>query len=909
MKHHIHSVVIFSILLSIFVSQAQAQVVLDGTLGTAGEKALSGPEYDILEAYGQRAGDNLFHSLKTFNINVDETANFSVASDVHNIIARITGGQSRINGTIQSTLSRSNFLSNANLFLLNSAGMVFGPEARLDLGGSFHVSTADYLQMGDQGKAFYSIPTDGETLSAAPPSAFGFLSDSPAGIVLEGRAVDPATEDAPPGLEVKEGQSISIIGGDIEINGLYENGYEMDYDRLDRVSAPAGQINIAAVAGPGDVSVNHDPADPLTQHKGRVHIAEGGKLTASGNGSGHIYIQSGAFVLDNGSLVSDNDGPKDGGKIHVRADRISMSNGQIYSDNQLDYIPEPGENAGSGGWIHLEALESIDIENNSHVFADTYFVSETPYSADDSDAYHQEGRAGSIAISAKQVAIASRSFVSSDTYGSANGGDILIEASESMSLSGQARIFSGTVGGYENDGNGGNIRIETPKFAMSDMAIINADTYYGSGHGGAVSIVGQDIVIDNSKILAGAVEGEGYTAGNGGLVSLSGTHIEFKNGAKIGSESLGSGRGGDVELKAENGLILFHGTNDQGEPSRIYTTAEGLAEAENTSRAGDAGNIVLNAKDIVFQDQGGVTASTYGPGNAGAIDITAQTLTLESGGLASSSSEARDVDGNVMDCENCGNAGQIVIRLGDRMTLNGDDVSITTQTRSLKTETVEGTKGHAGDILITSDPKADGSGAYLITISNGASITSASLNQGDGGNAGTIDIAAASNMAITKNGAITTEAVNAGGGRMRVSSENMLYIEDARIATSVQQGAGNGGDIDAAAPYIILKNGQIVAKAYEGRGGNINILIDQLIRTPDSVVSASSELGIDGYIFIENPVADISGFLTVLPDQFLDASQWVVKSCAEQALEDASRFIVKDIGGTPAPVDDWLASP
>jgi filamentous hemagglutinin family protein len=100
-----------------------------------------GSVFDIIG--GTRSGSNLFHSFGLFNVGTGDTANFLNDSGLatSNIIGRVTGGQtSNIFGTIKTT----NF-GNAGLFLINPAGWLFGPTASLNVGGSFHVSTADRL--------------------------------------------------------------------------------------------------------------------------------------------------------------------------------------------------------------------------------------------------------------------------------------------------------------------------------------------------------------------------------------------------------------------------------------------------------------------------------------------------------------------------------------------------------------------------------------------------------------------------------------------------------------------------------------------------------------------------------------------------------------------------------------------
>jgi filamentous hemagglutinin family protein len=107
----------------------------DGTLGTA--VIQNGHVYDITGGTRPSGGPNLFHSFDQFSVGTTDTARFSGPPGIENILGRVTGGQqSLIDGLLQSTIP------GANLYLLNPSGVLFGPNARLDVGGSFHVSTA-----------------------------------------------------------------------------------------------------------------------------------------------------------------------------------------------------------------------------------------------------------------------------------------------------------------------------------------------------------------------------------------------------------------------------------------------------------------------------------------------------------------------------------------------------------------------------------------------------------------------------------------------------------------------------------------------------------------------------------------------------------------------------------------------
>src|SRR5437867_6603442 len=152
-------------------------------------------QYDITGGMRPGNGPNLFHSFGEFGVPNNNIANFLNDSGLltFNILSRVTGGNpSNIFGTIQTT-----GFGNANLFLINPAGVVFGPNASLDIGssigtpGSFHVSTADYLRLGDPGAAnagvFSANPRVADVLTSAPVPAFGFINLNPAAIAIQGR--------------------------------------------------------------------------------------------------------------------------------------------------------------------------------------------------------------------------------------------------------------------------------------------------------------------------------------------------------------------------------------------------------------------------------------------------------------------------------------------------------------------------------------------------------------------------------------------------------------------------------------------------------------------------------------------------------------------------------------------------
>lgn len=863
------------------VSSPGAGVTLDGSLGPAGE--IDGPDYDITAEVGRRSGDNLFHSFGRFNIGADESATFSGPEAIRTVIGRVTGGDvSRIDGAIFSDIA------DADLFLLNPAGFIFGSDAFLDVSGSFHISTADFLRMGESDR-FYALPSGGEVLSPAPPAAFGFLEGDTGEIAVEGV------------LEVGWGESLGVVGGDVDVSG--------------GLAAPDGQLQVESRA-PGAVAplLSPETMDALPPVAEGGTVALSGSLDASGDGEGRVFIRAGRFFSDSGGVYAETYWDLEGGVIDIQAGTVALAGGSIVSGDTFDY--------GGGADVRITAGDAITL-SGADAFGGASLVTAITELAEEG-----AGDAGDISLSASRILLSDGARVTASSIGDGAGGDVTLAAGDVVRLSGNDENGRGTriesSGQSAYSGPAGDITLEAEKIELADGALIDSSAF-GIGDGGDIVMrVGESVAFsgyDGSGTGSGVIARSDSPSAAAGDVriepssAVGAISVDFRDGGWIGNTADGAGPGGDVTVDGGGGTIRFSGADASGYASRIYTTA--LDD-------GDAGEIVLTAADIRFSDGAGVTASTEGRGDAGRIEVTADRLELSGGNPYGENKDGfgsgiyartRTPDADPGEAE----GGEISIDISSLVIRDG----------ALITSNTGGTGGggninvQAGELTIYGDgagaitePPAESQAAWQENTPPKAAsgyvsgiYASSEKPEGAAGDAGGVVIDA-DVIHLTDRGQITTAAENAGGGAMEIAVDDTLFMFNGRITTSVQLGKGNGGDITISEPrFVILNHSDIIAQAYEGQGGNILIVTDQFLRSADSTVDASSQLGIDGNIEIVSPEADLSSVLTVLPADYLDAARWMETPCEARSGETVSRFVITGRDGTPPPCDGVLGSP
>jgi filamentous hemagglutinin family protein len=312
-----------------FGNYALAQITPDGTLGVEG--SVVSPNVNINDAIADRIdggairGANLFHSFTQFNVGDRQRVYFANPVAIENILTRVTGtNASNILGTLGVTGG------NANLFLINPNGILFGPNARLSLNGSFIATTANAIQFGNQG--FFS---------ASAPEAPSLLSVNPSAFFFNQIVTQPITNQAR--LQVPKSRSLLLVGGDVAIDG-------------GRLNAPDGRVELGGLAGAGTVALNVDGNNlslsfPDSVARSDLSLTNGAKVDVSGEGGGFIQVQGSAVtVADASEILAETEGSQNGKGIFIQASQLVVRDGSQISASGLE-----GSQGDSGG-ITVNAL-------------------------------------------------------------------------------------------------------------------------------------------------------------------------------------------------------------------------------------------------------------------------------------------------------------------------------------------------------------------------------------------------------------------------------------------------------------------------------------------------------------------------------------------------------------------------
>ncbi|BFU96568.1 MAG: protein of unknown function [Nitrospira sp.] len=857
----------------------------------------NGNTYNITGGTRPGGGPNLFHSFGEFGIPTNNIANFLNLTPnlaTSNILGRVTGGNiSNIFGMIQTS-----GYGNANLFLINPAGFLFGPGATVNVGGMVTFASADYLRLADGGRFNASLkPVVPDLLTAAPVAAFGFLGSNPGAITVQGTQ-----------LTVADGTGISLVGVNITIqSGKLEDGSVQSA----RLSAPGGQINLVSAAGPGEVSaVTFSSIAGMTL--GNINLSEDSLLDVSANSGGTIRIRAGQLVIADATLSADTvnaNGASTAVDINVAGD-VTISDSRA-----LPAITAISNGTGNAGEVRIVSA-NLTATSSDPDFA-PFAMIDTHSSGD--------GRAGNINITTGNLTVQNTvgpfptwHFSDSGQQAGGPGGDTEIVA-HGIDLSGTT-LSTGTqlaeLLGFEPSGPSGNLTLTGDSLHTDGAILISSAsvTPSASHYGGNIRLNVRDITMLDTQVATDSFGGRGgitisgdsllatntvfstFTAfGPGGGISFDGRVIELTNGSSfLTNTSGGAGaNAGDIHVTATDhfSLIGNSGSNIQGGPAGLFTNSLGFVGTEGAS-----GNVFVTTPRLVMHE-GRISTSTSTSGgggnvtvNAGVIEISGEFPNPDVGGPGfigniHPSGILTQTVGSEFCSGSCGNAGNISINTGSLAMANGSqidsgtsssgqggNISVSaTETIALSGTLSDGTPVGIFSRSIGTDPDS-GSGGNItlnagqsVTISDGAQVSASTTGPGNAGNVTIQGLASPAQSLTLSSGATITAQTLGDGDAGKISIVSGSLAIDGSMISADTFGEGNAGGIEVQAGSVALTGfGSIGSSAFAGSGnaGSVHITATDHVSLSNSAIlsgsfSESPAAGNSGQVFISSPVIDL----------------------------------------------------
>ncbi len=657
-------------------------------------------------------------------------------------------------------------------------------------------------------------------------------------------------------LTINASESVEIIGNE-------PGAFNPD------LGQPGIVINVAdistglttATAGSGD-------AGNLTINTKQLMIRDGAGAssgntdTSTGNGGRLIVNATQSLDLQGkAGLTTATLGPGNAGELVLTTGRMVLQDGALIgtdtlaSGNAGDLMINTAElflgngsrigaattNEGSGATVTVNSSESVEVVGTS---TDRSVPSGIFTNSEGS------GNAGNLEIETRRLVVRDGGRISASTSGTGKAGNLLVNNSDSVEIIGTSadgKTASSLFFDSSGAGDAGELEIDTRRLVVRDGGRVSGSTS-GTGRAGNLLVSNSDSV----EIIGTSADGktasslffDSSSSGNAGELIIGTSRLLVQDGGQVSAATSGEGKGGTLEVNASESVEVIGTSSNSQTPSRLFFDSSGR-------NSGDAGELIIDTNRFIVQDGGQVSAATSGDGRGGLLEVNAS----ESVKVSGTSADNQFASGLFFDSRGTGDARGITINTGELTVQNGGQVTVSGS----------GT-GISGDLEVTAD-------SIFLT------------NQGSLG--------------------ATTAAAEGGNIRLQVTDSIILRHNSEIVAQAF--GTANGGNITIDAGGFVLavlsENSDVVANAFEGRGGNIFAQAAGIFgfrqfqdrRTPESDFTASSELGIDGMVelIIEDNLTIIP-----LPDDFLRDS--VVRGCSTMARELApNEFIMTGSGGLP----------
>ena len=582
---------------------------------------------------GERVGNNLFHSFEEFSIPTGAEAIFENAADIENIFTIITGSDaSFIDGLLKTQ-------GEANFFLLNPNGIVFGDSARLDVGRSFTATTANSIVFADGTKFGVNDSNQKPLLTINQPVGLEFWRDN-GSITVNGsghritsdRAFFPIefTNSVPNGLWVNNNQTLALIGNEINFNG-----------------------GVIATEGSQTYLISAD--------SGKVGINQGGNkvtfLTDEVNSYQDINLNQQSLIYANGQQIE---------TISLIGNNINFTEASfLLVQNRSDF---------TGGSINIKAAESLNLLSNSS--------GRELFSNIRSETFSNESGT-SINVSANNLLLKNGGRIQASPLGNGKAGNISIDVSNNSELNlGFVNVLT------RGKGNAGNISFSTSQLRLQNPGVITASTL-GEGNGGQITINADFIeILGGTTLDTSNITTSSFGTGDAGIITINTGQLILRDRGEITSSSFGTGDAGNLTINASESIEII-GANQLGN-SRLTT----IVQAANDSTrkifglpevpTGNAGNININTPILNVGQNGSISAENLEIGDGGTLTISADNLKLDESANITAAAES-GIGGSITlntDNFNISNDSQITTTAaGDE---NGGNITINTSNLNAK---------------------------------------------------------------------------------------------------------------------------------------------------------------------------------------------------------------------------------
>ncbi|MDJ0619859.1 MAG: S-layer family protein, partial [Calothrix sp. MO_192.B10] len=670
---------------------------------------------------------------------------------------------------------------------------IFGPNARLDVAGSFFASTSDSFIFDNGFEFSASNPQAPPLLTVNMPVGLRFR-DNPGSITNEGAT-----------LALSFGKTLALIGGDVNFDGATIG------------TLGGGKVEIGGLAKEGVIRIDNDfnLSFPENIEKSNVLLKN-----ASGIGAFDLSGIGGTSIA------------------------INAKNIEILEGSNIFLVPfASGTSTVQGGNIVINATNKLMIQGDAQQQSN---IANVGIASDSATVIP-----GDVIINTSILEGNGNYLIGSLNLGlvSSNSGNVVINAKKSVSLrGGQIQSSVGLPGDTGNARDTGNISIKTSSLLLNG-AQLNTSTS-GEGKAGSVNIQVEngDVNLTNSSRIVSKVESTGKGDAGDIDIDIKSGNLSITNGTQIlstvdginfdnsGNFTIGEGNGGKITINVD-GKINLDGANDSGLPSLISTSLGSGANflSSDVGVQKKAGDIKITAGELSITNGAQINSSTSGLGNAGRVDIQVAngSVTLTNSSSIFSNVEPFTVGESVFSA--IGNAGEIDIKAGELSIINGSAISSSTFGQgnagrvSIQVENGDITLANSSNIF--SNVETDGIGnageisltAKNIFLRDGSQLQSAIKGKGDGTK---ISLVASGEVSLTGFSNIDP-VVDAGN----IGDAGTQDFFTSAIFSNVAGGEGNAGEINIQAGTLSLSDGaQINSSTFGiGNAGTISVTVDDSI--------------------------------------------------------------------------------